>query len=1280
MRWRRVVTILTAAMLLSTSNAVCVLADEIPQESTVTADLGNSEADGLETGNTGTDGLETEDAEADGSATGNTGTDGLETEDTETDGSETENKADGLGAENTETNNPQTEYPKPAETEGKNALNAEWNISGEIRQRDITELYQFSDDFEGYTAGAALPLGKGWNTECDPSNVTIQEENGSKYLQLHSAGSNTEAYLEKNLKHYEIQFDVRFDTKPAKVGNGLYLYFNDWRLEWIGTSNETLRIADPSFKYDPTVTYPAENGKWYTIKMQQSQGTVRVKVWERDSEEKESWTLEKEGVPDSETQIKMRYFHLNGGTLSLDNVRFQELAGPEPGPEPEPEDLVISSFMADGLTQPAEIDQNAKTVKLRFAADVDLSNVRPYFYYNVKAAPSVHPYDVMDLSSGKAVFDGWTILAGQNSVMKEFYVNPSIGKDTNSGESPMGAFRTMERAQDAVRALDGWNGDVIVHLAKGQYNLTETLEFDSQDGAEKGYSVIYQGAGAENSVISSGILLQGWKESNDVPGVTGVYEIAVPEGVEYSRDLYVGNTRANLASRTLNSGEFSQRNNTLGGYTVTGTAAEMANWKNQSDIEFYYDIGWTSNVLPVKEITNDGTGTKVIMKEEPFQASNKKMYNKPDKPTGVQNAFEALDEVNEWYFDRTEQKIYYIPAEGQNPDDLFVVLPTLDKLVDVKGKNGDKVNGLAFKDIGFRYTSYVTPHYEGRVEMQAGLTLDPEMEVAINHDSYVKTKAGVSVSYAEGMRIRSCTLANMSAGGLDYDIGVTGSTVEQCRFEQIGASGIQVGGVKVRDAQPYAGTTYDKGNVVQAGADPGRITEDILIYSNILDTIGNNFRGSIGIFGGYVRDLTLSCNKIDHVAYSAISIGWGWGIWDQGGRNDSATYKNYYHFDTPSIQERYVVERNSISDCMTRLKDGGAIYTLSDMPGSIIRGNYIHEVPLPYGAIYLDEGAGGLVDISSNAVFNVYRPYFYHLVAHYADREKACLAAQHDNFFSNGAPVNPNDEAFLAIEANAGCPAELTPPVVGAMPVNADKEELEALIAEAEEMADNSSYTPDSAARLNEKIAAAKEVWLNDSATKEEIFAAIQELRNAINSMLLKADKTALQKLLSEVQGLDLSIYTEESVKRYERALANARAVMENEALSEAEQAVVDEAVNTLKEAVNALERKSGDSGNTGDNGNSGGSGNTGGNGNSGGSGNTGGNGNSGGSGNTGSTGNSGDKGNSTGTENKGNYGLAESNSVKTGDDASPEVWAGILGISVILVCIAITLYGKKYK
>ena len=248
------------------------------------------------------------------------------------------------------------------------------------------------------------------------------------------------------------------------------------------------------------------------------------------------------------------------------------------------------------------------------------------------------------------------------------------------------------------------------------------------------------------------------------------------------------------------------------------------------------------------------------------------------------------------------------------------------------------------------------------------------------------------------------------------------------------------------------------------------------------------------------------------------------------------------------------------------------------------------------------------------------------------------------------------------------------------MPVNADKEELEALIAEAEEMADNSSYTPDSAARLNEKIAAAKEVWLNDSATKEEIFAAIQELRNAINSMLLKADKTALQKLLSEVQGLDLSIYTEESVKRYERALANARAVMENEALSEAEQAVVDEAVNTLKEAVNALERKSGDSGNTGDNGNSGGSGNTGGNGNGGGSGNTGGNGNSGGSGNTGSTGNSGDKGNSTGTENKGNYGLAESNSVKTGDDASPEVWAGILGISVILVCIAITLYGKKYK
>ena len=535
--------------------------------------------------------------------------------------------------------------------------------------------------------------------------------------------------------------------------------------------------------------------------------------------------------------------------------------------------LEIQSFMADGLTQLAEIDPDAKTVTLRFASDVDLSSVRPYFYYTPDFTPSVKPYDKMDLRTPVS-FDGWTITAQQNTLMQEFYVDPEHGSDSNAGTEEKHAFATIERAQQAVREITDWNGDVIVHLAEGSYILDETLKFTAEDGADKGYAVLYKGAGANESVISSGIQLEGWKKSSDVPGVDNVYEIDVPEGAEYSRDLFVGNKKADLASGTDLMGCFSDRNSY--GYTVSGAAEEMSTWRNQSDIEFVYDVGWTSNILPVKEIVNNNGTVEVHMKEEPFENSRIKLNCNPNKPTAVQNAFELRDEENEWYFDREAGKIYYIPEDGKNPDDLVMILPALDKLVEVKGEKENKIYGLGFQDVGFKYTSFLRPHIEGQIELQASFVFDPDMKETNNHDNFVKTPGGVTAAYVEGMRVDGCIFAAMAAGGFDYEEGVVGSTVTGSRFEQLGAAGMQIGGVRVRDAQPYSEVTYEQGVLNEnAGADPLRVTENIFIYSNVVDTVGVNFRGSIGIWVGYVRDCTLANNTLRNISYSGISAGWG---------------------------------------------------------------------------------------------------------------------------------------------------------------------------------------------------------------------------------------------------------------------------------------------------------------------------------------------------------------------------------------------------------------------
>ena len=131
---------------------------------------------------------------------------------------------------------------------------------------------------------------------------------------------------------------------------------------------------------------------------------------------------------------------------------------------------------------------------------------------------------------------------------------------------------------------------------------------------------------------------------------------------------------------------------------------------------------------------------------------------------------------------------------------------------------------------------------------------------------------------------------------------------------------------------------------------------------------------------------------------------------------------------------------------------------------------------------------------------------------------------------------------------------------------------------------DLDKYVEDGKAEFTEALEKAKEVYENGNALQEEVTSAWQDLVDAISELRLKADKTNLEELLKAVEGLDLSIYTDESVAVYRTALAAAQAVMDDESLSIYEQKTVDDAVAELQAAKDGLTEKSGSgSGDEGD-------------------------------------------------------------------------------------------------
>ena len=96
---------------------------------------------------------------------------------------------------------------------------------------------------------------------------------------------------------------------------------------------------------------------------------------------------------------------------------------------------------------------------------------------------------------------------------------------------------------------------------------------------------------------------------------------------------------------------------------------------------------------------------------------------------------------------------------------------------------------------------------------------------------------------------------------------------------------------------------------------------------------------------------------------------------------------------------------------------------------------------------------------------------------------------------------------------------------------------------------------------------------------------AADALLDAILAQRYKADKSILEDLINQAEGMDLSGYTQESVSVFNIALRAANAVLNDASLSIDDQKVVDDAAADLQSAIENLSANDNGS-NTGDNNN----------------------------------------------------------------------------------------------
>eukprot|EP01052_Picozoa_sp_SAG31_P065402 SAG31_NODE_24230_length_486_cov_0.927649_2_plen_87_part_01 len=75
----------------------------------------------------------------------------------------------------------------------------------------------------------------------------------------------------------------------------------------------------------------------------------------------------------------------------------------------------------------------------------------------------------------------------------------------------------------------------------------------------------------------------------------------------------------------------------------------------------------------------------------------------------IENVWEALDTVNEWYFDAKESKLYLIPnGTSSGPPALDYVAVQLETLISINGTMEDPVKNVTVQGIIFRDAADIT--------------------------------------------------------------------------------------------------------------------------------------------------------------------------------------------------------------------------------------------------------------------------------------------------------------------------------------------------------------------------------------------------------------------------------------------------------------------------------------------------------------------------------------------------------------------------------------------
>lgn len=521
----------------------------------------------------------------------------------------------------------------------------------------------------------------------------------------------------------------------------------------------------------------------------------------------------------------------------------------------------------------------------------------------------------------------------------EFYMNEydlvvaPYGDDSNAGtlEAPL---KSIERAKEILKTINT-DETITVWFREGTYFISETVEFTAEDKD----NVIYRSYPNEEVEFSGAKEISGWSETV-INGVNAfVTDIEITSDADCFNALFKGN-KSLSRSQYPKDGVFTvadiKDDDTVGSGTwddeffihalaFYANTDELLDFENAQDVEVKIMHYWCDEHLLISSVDTQ-TGRIEVTKPTSMKVRIGDSYV-------YYNVKEALSLPGEWYLDKNEQKLYYIPEDGDTIENTVLYAGNAEQLITI-----ENAKNITFQGINFINTdwSQIDGSGFGDVVEETNPMYSNIKYGAVFPQAATETPAAINVSASSEINFTDCLFENISDTALKFSNDTTDCNVTTCKFNEIGANAVFICGNAVIPAT----------------------TRNINITDCHISYYGRIYNNAIGILLVHAADCNLSNNEIHDGWYTGISVGWIWGYTDNPTNNIKICNNLIYNIGNGW------------------LSDMGGIYTLGIQPDTLISGNVIYNVGCYDGAtgyggwgIYLDEGSS-YITVEKNLVYD----------------------------------------------------------------------------------------------------------------------------------------------------------------------------------------------------------------------------------------------------------------------------------------------------------------------